>query len=309
MTFDQLYKTANKAEPPLRSIFHIKMLLEKGYEVAESPFFSTHTIFDAIDDSPIAIHRTTAKRMILEIEQLEGAPRFSSLASQSIEAAIVEIHYVNEFLKSESQIGSIGLEEPILAGRMRATIRYLIDCARTSVVLTKKLQIQEYLETITEAEDKIKWLKKMILIYEQTKISIDKKQYEALFEFLKLEKKKWKLDTHSSSIEKMSNHSIRVGAGGIVNVSHGNEAVQAVNTGAGAQQNVASGKSVNQTIGSVPVTSLNKLLEQLAHFIVTDPAFAASRHEMEQQLDSIKVQLSKQEPKKSIIKRALESLT
>jgi hypothetical protein len=104
-------------------------------------------------------------------------------------------------------------------------------------------------------------------------------------------------------------HSINAGPGSIVNVSHGERAVQATNTGANAQQNIASGESVSQNIGTNSTASLDELLKQLAHFIVIDEAFAANRPEMEQQLDSIKVQLQKPEPKKGIIKRAFESLT
>jgi hypothetical protein len=104
-------------------------------------------------------------------------------------------------------------------------------------------------------------------------------------------------------------HSISVGAGGIVNVSHGERAIQATNTGAGAQQNIASGESISQSIGNTSAASLDELLKQLAHLIVTDDAFAANRQEMEQQLETVKVQLQKPEPKKGIIKRAFESIT
>jgi hypothetical protein len=110
----------------------------------------------------------------------------------------------------------------------------------------------------------------------------------------------------SDTVNKALN-SISAGAGSIINISHGNSH-QAVSTGTNAQQNVASGETVNQSIGVAQTTNIDELLNHLAHLIVTDDAFAASRQEMEQQLETVKVQLQKPEPKKGIIRRAFESL-
>jgi hypothetical protein len=101
---------------------------------------------------------------------------------------------------------------------------------------------------------------------------------------------------------------INAGAGSIFNISHGEHAVQATNTGAGAQLNTASGETVNQTMGTTPVGSLDELLAQLTKLVSTDEALAASKEEIEQQLETVKVQLQKPSPKKGVIERAFESV-
>jgi hypothetical protein len=104
-------------------------------------------------------------------------------------------------------------------------------------------------------------------------------------------------------------HSISAGANSVINISHGDKSVQATNTGNQAQLNIASGETISQNIGASSAASLDELLKQLAHLIITDEAFTANRQEMEHQLETVKVQLQKPEPKKGIIKRAFESLT
>lgn len=310
-TFEDIYKTVQLSEGPRpRSIYDIKILLAKAYEVAENGFFVTHQPFSAIEDSPLALHRTTVQRMIHEITLLEDAKSFSVLTSQGMELLIEELYYIDKWLQ-EAPKDSEYLAEPVIAGRVKGIMRCLVDDARTSVIGTTTLAIQQGLAQINGADEKVKHLARMLLSYKQRKAFIDAKQYDALCQFIKLEKKKWELDMdnpNNSSASK-AHHTIAVSPGGIVNVSHGNNSVQAANTGAGAQLNVASGKTVSQNISVSSSASLNELLQQLAQFIVSDEAFAANRQEMQQQLETVKVQLQKSEPKKGIIKRAFESLT
>ncbi|MBF9221761.1 AbiTii domain-containing protein [Hymenobacter ruricola] len=103
-------------------------------------------------------------------------------------------------------------------------------------------------------------------------------------------------------------HSITVTAGGIVNVSHGDGSVQAANTGDAAQFNVASGEAISQSIASGQVASLPELVEQIKQAFQQDPAFDSHREEIDHQVQSIDLQLQKPEPKKSILKRAFDSL-
>jgi hypothetical protein len=245
-TFEEIYATVNlDVEPPSRSIYEIKTLLIRAYELAENNYFVNHKIFDDWQDTPIAIHRTTAKRMILEIEQLEGAKTFCCLASQGMELLIMNIYIADRYLNTSPEVSDLNLQEPILAGQLRAAIRYLIDSARTGIIKTKELHIANYLDGIEIVEDKVKWLKRLLLTYKQSKESIDDKQYNLLIKFIKIEKKKWQLDIIQSKDVKSSNSSISVAAGGIVNVSHGSHAIHASSSGIGAQQNISSSESPN----------------------------------------------------------------
>lgn len=101
---------------------------------------------------------------------------------------------------------------------------------------------------------------------------------------------------------------INAGAGSIFNINHGDNGVQAANTGAGSQLNTASGETVNQGIEASSVGSLDELMAQLDKIVSTDTAFVDNREEIQQQLATVKVQLQKSTPKKSIIERAFESI-
>ena len=102
-------------------------------------------------------------------------------------------------------------------------------------------------------------------------------------------------------------HSINV-TNGVVNVSHGEASVQATNTGQGAI-NAATGSNISQTISSEQSTSLQDLIQQIEQIIADESAFNNQREEMGEEIKRVNVQLKKEEPKKGIIKRSIESLT
>jgi hypothetical protein len=101
-------------------------------------------------------------------------------------------------------------------------------------------------------------------------------------------------------------HSITV-TGGNVNISHGSGAVQAANSGDAAQLNTA-GNDATQSVTPVQAATIHELVQQVKLAIAQDTVFDSHREEMEQEMERIEVQLQKPEPKKGIIKRAVESL-
>jgi len=97
-------------------------------------------------------------------------------------------------------------------------------------------------------------------------------------------------------------------SGSTSHVATGPNAVQASNTGAGAQLNVASGQSVTQTITGAQVSSLKELTEQLKKALGTEPKLDSQREDIEDELSRIDVQLRKPKPKTSILARSFEAL-
>jgi hypothetical protein len=190
-------------------------------------------------------------------------------------------------------------------------MRNMVDNVRDGVVGTVKANISEKINDIEIIEGKIKYLKKLRLYYKQNQKFLDTKQQEQIIEFIGFEQESLELDLANPNMPDVNkaNHSVSVAAGGIANFNYATGAVQNLSTGANNQQNIASGGTINQNIGTNSVTSLDELLKQLAHLILTDEAFTTNRQEMEQQLETVKVQLQKTEPRKGIIKRAFESLT
>lgn len=94
---------------------------------------------------------------------------------------------------------------------------------------------------------------------------------------------------------------------GTVNVSNGDSSVQATNTGQGAI-NAAAGTNISQSISGEQSTSLQELIKQLEQLIAEESAFDSQREEMSDELKRVDVQLKRDEPKKSIVKRSFESL-
>lgn len=309
-TFQDIYETSNSdSELISRSIYDLKIILEKAYELAENKFFGSREIFDVIEDSPIALHRTTVGRMLLEVDKLEGSKAFMCLSSKGIEIMITHLFIIQEYLKELP--GDEEYARLIFSGQLKGIMRNMVDNIRDGVVGTIKANIIERINDIGDIQEKVKYLKRLRLFYKQNQKFVDTKQQEQLIEFIGFEQERLELDLTIPKNSDMSqaNHSVSVATGGIANFNYATGAVQNLNTGANAQQNVTSGETVNQSIGTAQASSIDELLKQLTHLIVTDDAFAASRKEMEQQLETVKVQLQKPEPKKGVVKRAFESIT
>lgn len=308
-TFHDIYETSNLDSGPIsRSVYDLRTILRKAYELSENEFFSSREIFDVVEDSPIAVHRTTVERMLLEVDKLEGSKTFMCLSSKNIEVMVTHLFVIEKYL--EQLPGDEEYARLIFSGQLRGIMRNLVDNVRDGVVGTTKVNIIEKINSIEDIEEKVKYLKKHRLFYKQNEKFIDNKQQEQLIEFIGFEQEKLELDLASPNISEISQvkHSISVATGGIANFNYAVGAVQNLNTGTGAQQNAASGTVVNQATETAPTASIDKLIKQLTHLIVTDDTFVTNRQEMEQQLETVKVQLQKPEPKKGIIKRAFESL-
>ncbi|MDB5268752.1 MAG: hypothetical protein JWP58_1792 [Hymenobacter sp.] len=110
----------------------------------------------------------------------------------------------------------------------------------------------------------------------------------------------------TETVSKALNSTVNI-HGGNVNFSQGDGAVQAANSGDAAQLNTA-GNDATQSIAPAQADSLRELVEQLKQAVAQDAAFDGHREEIEQEVERIEVQLQKPEPKKSIMKRAFESL-
>ncbi len=102
-------------------------------------------------------------------------------------------------------------------------------------------------------------------------------------------------------------HSINVANGGIVNVATGDASVQATNAGQGSI-NAAAGTNITQSISGEQSTSLQELIRQIKNVVDSEPTFDDQREDMQEELKRVDVQLKREEPKKSIIKRSFESL-
>lgn len=92
-----------------------------------------------------------------------------------------------------------------------------------------------------------------------------------------------------------------------VHLVQGDNATQTNVLGNNANVNVAHGNNNSQANTLQPAGSLQELLDQLAP-VLCDAAFDAHREEIDAEIERIKVQLTKAEPKKSLIKRAFDSL-
>jgi hypothetical protein len=101
-TFRDIYETSSlDSESISRSVYDLGIILRKAYELAENSFFSSREIFDIVEDSPIALHRTTVERMLLEVKKIEGSKTFLCLSSKAIEMMITHLFVIEEYLKQE----------------------------------------------------------------------------------------------------------------------------------------------------------------------------------------------------------------
>lgn len=96
--------------------------------------------------------------------------------------------------------------------------------------------------------------------------------------------------------------------GSTTSIATGSNSVQVTNTGDNAHLNVAGGTKVNQTIGSLPTTSLLELVGQLKQALIAEPKLETQQEDIANELQRIDVQLKRAEPKRSILARSFETL-
>lgn len=204
MNFEFIYSTVRLDGSEFgRPLAQIRCILSKAYELANLPLFEKkeNRVFDALEDSPFAIHRTTVERMLHAIDTLptldEGL--LYTVTSLSTENTIAHLHGLEILLKK-----LLGTEHElygtlVFGGQLRAHLRYLIDTARHGVISTNQNAILQQLYKIPDNAKKVVYLKQVLLSYKQQKDHYDQQQYEALYSFLKLEKKKWALSVDDST--------------------------------------------------------------------------------------------------------------
>ena len=201
MDFEFIYSTLRLDGTELgRPLAQIRCVLAKAYELANHPLFEKddNQIFDALEDSPFSIHRTRVERMLLAIDTLPTLDTglSYSVASRSTELTIDHLHRLEILLEElpgteQEMYGAV-----VFAGWLRAHLGYLVNIARHGVVSTNQNAILEQLYKIPNNTKKVVYLKQVLLSYKQQKDNYDKQHYEALYRFLKLEKKKWALSVN-----------------------------------------------------------------------------------------------------------------
>jgi len=196
---------SNNFEPKARSLYEIGIILSKVYELSNQIKWNTFDPFDN-SDSFISIDRTTIERNIHEINTI-SVKGIYTVASKALEMSIIEIDMYNNFYLSGLDVNEqIGLE-PVLAGRMRATTKYLIEITSQGLLLTKKQKIIEELNNIQDVSGKIIYLEKQLILFKQRSSFIDLNQFKELIKFIKLEIKNQKLNIKNFNHIKFNNNS------------------------------------------------------------------------------------------------------
>jgi hypothetical protein len=204
MDFEFIYSTVRLDGSEFgRPLAQIRCVLAKAYELANLPLFEEedNRIFDPLEDGPFSIHRTRVERMLLAIDTLptlDTGLRYS-VASRSTELTIDHLHGLEILLKKLPGTEHELYGAVVFAGWLRAHLQYLVDTARHGVVSTNQNAILEQLYKIPDNAKKVVYLKQVLLSYKQQKDNYDKQHYEALYNFLKLEKKKWALNVDDST--------------------------------------------------------------------------------------------------------------
>ncbi|WP_188816239.1 hypothetical protein [Hymenobacter cavernae] len=194
-------KSVKLDEPAgMRSILEIRSALAKAFELAQHPLFDDSPVFAVIDDSPMAMHRTTVARMLLEIDTLPRLKnRVYTMSSQGLEMAIDHLDSVERILSQVIGSGQEQAAKLYLGSQLNGQLNYLVDIARHGVITTNQTAIEEYLDTIPSNAKKVTYLKQLLLSYKQREEHYDKKQFAAICKFIKLEKKKWALSVENST--------------------------------------------------------------------------------------------------------------
>jgi hypothetical protein len=190
--FTTLHTTLNQEQPPSRSLRALQTLLAKAYELANNHWFSDTRLFNSPADSPLQVSRTTVERLLLAVDQLAPSSFTYQLTSKNVEQILDDLHTA-ETLIAHAPSGSEHLLRLQLAGMLAAQLRRLTDLVRHGLLMLSQRAVQEALAQLPDDARRVRYLKQLLLAYQQRADQYDQPFYQDFRKFLKLEKKQWQL--------------------------------------------------------------------------------------------------------------------